>query len=66
MPLEIAYKGRHIEVIPYEDLWDIALESLDATTYQPGKTKQLSQMPAPVVNEPAPLRKGKRRKNPEL
>lgn len=66
MPLEIAYKGRHIEVIPYEDLWDIAVESLDTTTYQSGKAKQLNQIPTPAVNEPAPTRKSKAYKNPEL
>lgn len=53
MPLEIANKGRHIEVIPYEDLWEMAVESLDTNIYQQGKTKQISPRKAtPAVNEP--------------
>lgn len=34
-PLEVANQTHGIEIIPYEDLWEFALESLDAKFYKP-------------------------------
>ena len=34
VPLEVANQGHDIEIIPYEDLWEIALESLGTRFFQ--------------------------------
>lgn len=53
LPLEMAQKGRHFEVIPYENLWAMALDSLNTKVYaqnfgHPHKSRL--QLP---VNDPA-------------
>ena len=33
VPLDFASQAHDIEIIPYEDLWEMALDSLDNTIY---------------------------------
>lgn len=35
VPLEVAYQAHEIEIIPYEDLWEMALDSLPNRSYKP-------------------------------
>lgn len=43
MPIEISNQGHGIEIIPYEDLWEMALESLQLKTIQArGASRRIS------------------------
>jgi len=37
VPLEVAYQTHEIEIIPYEDLWEMAMEDLQNQIYKSGK-----------------------------
>lgn len=37
VPLDLANQSHDIEIIPYEDLWQMALDSLDNTIFKPSK-----------------------------
>ena len=41
-PLEIAQQIHEIEIIPYEDLWQIALKSLDLKFHRPNKARSIN------------------------
>jgi len=62
MPLEKANKGRHIEVIPYESLWEMTVASLNSSAYHPSKTAKRIQKFAYAVSEPLPPASKKNKK----
>ncbi len=39
VPLEVAYQAHEIEIIPYEDLWQMAIDSLPNQIYKPTRKK---------------------------
>lgn len=61
MPLEIAQKGTQFEVIPYEDLWEMAVDSLHAKIYVAHRRKPVA-MARMAVREPEPVAARNRKK----
>jgi len=40
VPLEVAYQAHEIEIIPYEDLWQMAIDSLPNQIYKPTRKQK--------------------------
>jgi|GEM_PF-127784 hypothetical protein len=55
LPLEMAQKGRHFEVIPYEDLWTMALDSLHSKVYAQNFNQLYKGRVQLPVNDPSPF-----------